>query len=148
MFPGSAAFSPTSSRPSKRRTSSKSGACCTGCTRSCACTTHRRRKVSSASCRMRRDALLHALYPRGYVVGKGVGPEEGESEMSYGMAVRVPGAFAPTVERVRVALKDQGFGVLTEIDVQATLRQKLDVGMEDYVILGACNPPLAKRALD
>lgn len=68
--------------------------------------------------------------------------------MSYGMTVRLPGAFAPTVERVRVALKDQGFGVLTEIDVQATLRQKLDAVMEDYVILGACNPPLAKRALD
>jgi uncharacterized protein (DUF302 family) len=64
------------------------------------------------------------------------------------MTVRVPEPFAPTVERVRGALKDQGFGVLTEIDVQATLRQKLDVGMEDYVILGACNPPLAKRALD
>ncbi len=68
--------------------------------------------------------------------------------MSYGMTVRVPGAYAPTVERVRAALKDQGFGVLTEIDVRATLRRKLDVGMEEYLILGACNPPLAKRALD
>ena len=68
--------------------------------------------------------------------------------MSYGMTVRVPGAYAPTVQRVRAALKDQGFGVLTEIDVRATLRRKLDVGMEEYLILGACNPPLAKRALD
>jgi uncharacterized protein (DUF302 family) len=68
--------------------------------------------------------------------------------MSYGMTVRVPAAYAPTVERVRAALQDQGFGVLTEIDVRATLRQKLDVSMEDYLILGACNPPLAKRALD
>ncbi|MGE5827113.1 MAG: DUF302 domain-containing protein [Micromonosporaceae bacterium] len=68
--------------------------------------------------------------------------------MSYGMTVRVPGAFALTLERVRLALRDQGFGVLTEIDVQATLEQKLDAVMEEYVILGACNPPLAKRALD
>ena len=73
---------------------------------------------------------------------------EKEAEMSYGMTVRVPGAYVPTVERVRAALKDQGFGVLTEIDVRATMRHKLDVGMEDYLILGACNPPLAKRALD
>lgn len=68
--------------------------------------------------------------------------------MSYGMTARVSAAFAPTLERVRVALKDQGFGVLTEIDVQATLQQKLGSAMEEYVILGACNPPLAKRALD
>lgn len=71
-----------------------------------------------------------------------------ERDMSYGMTVRVAGAFAPTVERARAALKDQGFGVLTEIDVQATMRQKLDAEMESYVILGACNPPLAKRGLD
>jgi uncharacterized protein (DUF302 family) len=68
--------------------------------------------------------------------------------MSYGMTIRVPGPFESTVDRVRAALKEQGFGVLTEIDVQATLRQKLDAELEPYVILGACNPPLAKRALD
>lgn len=68
--------------------------------------------------------------------------------MSYGLEVRVSGDFAPTVERVRAALKEQGFGVLTEIDVQATLRQKLDIEMEKYVILGACNPALAHRALE
>lgn len=68
--------------------------------------------------------------------------------MSYGMTIRVPGTFESTVDRVRAALKEQGFGVLTEIDVQATLRQKLDAELEPYVILGACNPPLAKRALD
>jgi uncharacterized protein (DUF302 family) len=68
--------------------------------------------------------------------------------MSYGMTIRVPGRFESTVDRVRAALREQGFGVLTEIDVQATLRQKLDAELEPYVILGACNPQLAKRALD
>lgn len=68
--------------------------------------------------------------------------------MSYGMTIRVPGTVESTVGRVRAALQEQGFGVLTEIDVQATLRQKLGAELEPYVILGACNPPLAKRALD
>jgi uncharacterized protein (DUF302 family) len=67
--------------------------------------------------------------------------------MDYGFAVRVPGSFADAVTKVRAALTEQGFGVLTEIDVTATLRDKLGESMEDYLILGACNPPLAHRAL-
>jgi uncharacterized protein (DUF302 family) len=67
--------------------------------------------------------------------------------MEYGMTTRLRAPFAQTVERVRAALKEQGFGVLTEIDVRATLREKLGEQMEDYLILGACNPPLAHRAL-
>lgn len=67
--------------------------------------------------------------------------------MSYGFTTRLPVAFGPAAERVRAALKEQGFGVLTEIDVRATLHEKLGVEMEDYLILGACNPPLANRAL-
>jgi N-acetylglucosamine malate deacetylase 2 len=74
--------------------------------------------------------------------------QEGDSAMSYGITLRLSAPFASTVDRVRAALKDQGFGVLTEIDVQATLREKLGVQMEDYLILGACNPPLVHRALD
>jgi uncharacterized protein (DUF302 family) len=68
--------------------------------------------------------------------------------MSYGITVRLPAPFAVTAERVRAALQEQGFGVLTEIDVQATLRAKLGQQIEEYLILGACNPPLASRALD
>jgi uncharacterized protein (DUF302 family) len=67
--------------------------------------------------------------------------------MSYGMTVRLTAPFALTVELVRDALKEQGFGILTEIDMKVTMREKLGTEMEEYVILGACNPPLALRAL-
>jgi uncharacterized protein (DUF302 family) len=67
--------------------------------------------------------------------------------MGYGISVRLGEPYAAVVARVRDALKEQGFGVLTEIDVKATLQQKLGEDMEDYLILGACNPPLAHRAL-
>jgi uncharacterized protein (DUF302 family) len=67
--------------------------------------------------------------------------------MTYGMSRTLDLPFEDAVKAVREALQDQGFGVLTEIDVTATLKTKLDEDMEDYVILGACNPPLAHRAL-
>jgi len=67
--------------------------------------------------------------------------------MDYGMTITTPAPFAQTATRVREALKAQGFGVLTEIDVRATMHDKLGEEMEDYLILGACNPPLAHRAL-
>ncbi len=67
--------------------------------------------------------------------------------MDYGITVRMLAPFGEAVARVRDALRAQGFGVLTEIDVQATLREKLGEEMEQYVILGACNPALAHRAL-
>lgn len=68
--------------------------------------------------------------------------------MPYDRTVRPAGTFDETVEAVRHALADQGFGILTEIDVQATLKAKLDHDMEPYLILGACSPPLARQALD
>ena len=65
----------------------------------------------------------------------------------YGMRVRLDAPYEAAIERATAALKAEGFGVLTTIDVQATLKQKLDVDFRRYVILGACNPPLAHRAL-
>jgi len=67
--------------------------------------------------------------------------------VEYGICITTAAPFAETVQRVRDSLRQQGFGVLTEIDVRATLREKLGAEMEDYLILGACNPPLADRAL-
>jgi uncharacterized protein (DUF302 family) len=67
--------------------------------------------------------------------------------MSYGTSVTLDVPFADAVDRVRTALAEQGFGVLTEIDVTATLRARLGEQMEDYIILGACNPPAAHQAL-
>lgn len=64
-----------------------------------------------------------------------------------GFKVQLQGDFAEVEDRVRQALLEQGFGILTEIDVQTTLKKKLDVDFRPYKILGACNPPLAYRAL-
>jgi uncharacterized protein (DUF302 family) len=68
-------------------------------------------------------------------------------ETRYGIRADVPLSYEEAVERTTQALKTEGFGVLTTIDVQQTLRQKLDREFRKYVILGACNPPLADRAL-
>jgi uncharacterized protein (DUF302 family) len=64
-----------------------------------------------------------------------------------GMNVRLQTDYDTALQRVTDALKVEGFGVLTEIDVKATLKKKLDVDFRQYKILGACNPPLAYRAL-
>jgi uncharacterized protein (DUF302 family) len=68
-------------------------------------------------------------------------------ETRYGLRVEMPVSYERAVEDASAALKAEGFGVLTTIDVQQTLKQKLDRDFRKYVILGACNPPLADRAL-
>ena len=68
-------------------------------------------------------------------------------ETRYGLRVEIPLSYERAVEQATAALKTEGFGVLTTIDVQQTLKQKLDRDFRKYVILGACNPPLADRAL-
>ena len=66
----------------------------------------------------------------------------------YGFGTALPVPYEEAIQRVKTALKAEGFGVLTEIDVRQTLREKLGAEMEPYLILGACNPVLAHRALE
>ncbi len=68
-------------------------------------------------------------------------------QLTFGLRKESPAGYAETIEQVRAALKEQGFGVLTEIDVKATLKAKIGEDVLPYIILGACNPPLAHRAI-
>ena len=69
-------------------------------------------------------------------------------DVDYGFTRKLAGvSFTKARERITVALKNEGFGILTEIDVKATMKAKLDEEFRNYVILGACNPPIAHRAL-
>ena len=73
--------------------------------------------------------------------------EPREKSMSYYLSRTINAAFDEVVKRVIAALKEEGFGVLTDIDVQATLKTKLGADMPSYRILGACNPSFAHQAL-
>jgi uncharacterized protein (DUF302 family) len=66
---------------------------------------------------------------------------------AYGIRTTVKGSYEETIPRVTEALKQEGFGILTQIDVKDTLKKKLNVDFPKYIILGACNPPLAHKAL-
>jgi len=68
--------------------------------------------------------------------------------MTYQFAVEISGEFDDVIDRTVAALKEEGFGVLMDLDIQATLKEKLGVDKSAYRILGACNPPLANQALD
>lgn len=66
---------------------------------------------------------------------------------AYTFGKLIDGDFPEVIDRVTGALAEEGFGVLTSIDVQATMKKKLDIDRDPYVILGACNPPLANQAI-
>ena len=67
--------------------------------------------------------------------------------MEYYFSKTIAGSFDNAIEKVTEALKAEGFGILTEIDIKATLKKKLDIDFYNYKILGACNPPFAYKAL-
>jgi len=92
------------------------------------------------------DPFLPPMSNHGPIVGPT--NRRNMSEITYGFVKKMEGAtYDEAVERVTAGLKEGGFGVLTEIDVKATLKKKIDADFRRYIILGACNPNLAHKAL-
>ncbi|MHB0968849.1 MAG: DUF302 domain-containing protein [Thermoanaerobaculia bacterium] len=69
------------------------------------------------------------------------------TEMKYGISRTLDISYEDAVAKTKAALKEQGFGVLSEIDIRAAMKEKLDIDVPKHIILGACNPPLAHQAL-
>ena len=67
--------------------------------------------------------------------------------MNYGYKRQVPGTYEEVVQKAKAELKKEGFGIMSEIDVKKTVKEKLGAEFDNYVILGACNPPFAHKAL-
>jgi uncharacterized protein (DUF302 family) len=67
--------------------------------------------------------------------------------MNYGYKRQVPGTYEEVVQKAKAELKKEGFGIMSEIDVKKTVKEKLGADFDNYVILGACNPPFAHKAL-
>jgi uncharacterized protein (DUF302 family) len=74
-------------------------------------------------------------------------PQSNRLECSYGHGRAIDAPFRQIIDRVKTTLKDEGFGVLCEIDIKEKLKEKLGVDFPNYVILGACNPPIAYQSL-
>ena len=74
-------------------------------------------------------------------------PKQNNNLSSYGYKKQITISFSEAVEKIKAELVKEGFGVLTEIDVKMALKKKLDIDYENYLILGACNPPFAYEAL-
>jgi uncharacterized protein (DUF302 family) len=85
--------------------------------------------------------------PWGILVRHHHRPGRHDMAAQYGIGCVLDTPYEDTVANVRAALKDEGFGVITEIDVRATMKEKLGIEGDDYVILGACNPALAHKVL-
>ena len=91
--------------------------------------------------------ILIKAIPVNFVEANVENTAQGEVEMSYYFSKKVSGDFNKVLGRVVAALQEQGFGIITEIDVKETLHKKLDVAFRNYKILGACNPRFAYEAL-
>tara|TARA_R100000789_G_scaffold100530_1_gene111281 strand:+ start:596 stop:1087 length:492 start_codon:yes stop_codon:yes gene_type:complete len=93
------------------------------------------------------DGMLMVKSPRKNMKKENESLIQKNKNMNYYFNKTINGTFEEVIDRVTQELKEEGFGILTEIDIKETLKKKLDVDFKKYRILGACNPPYAHRAL-